>query len=370
MKPRLVKIATAFALISLAILPAKTLAQPLPSDDAETASENPLNSIEAVLETIAEPDPRELVLVSWGGRYGQAQQTALIDTFAQEGDTLALKQYKGTLASLQAIDGAWDLADFELPQLEESCNQLNLLPLDLEKLGLEPGQLIPGAVHRCGLASQAWSWSIFASEDLAPSLSAADFLDPKASSEVRGIVRDPKGLFEMVLLSRGVEPAQVYSTLSTPAGLNQVLTALAGIKESTEWYYTYADLEDAVKAGATKVAFGYTSVLRRASDSLGQGEPSLVDGPILYGLDYWGINIASQNVETAYDFLKHSVTVDAGLAFVDELAYLPANMDAYKLLNWLPSIPDSNSVLVFDRSWWNSEVGQAASQAFEAWLDR
>lgn len=339
--------------LGLALLPASVSAQPLPGTAEELDEDK---------------GPRTLSLVSWGGRYARTQQSALIDTFVKDGDDVSLKKFKGNLASLGRVSGAWDLVDLELPELEEACERFVVLPLDLDRLDLEPGDLIPGAVHRCGIASQAWSWSFFSTLVRGAPVTIDAFFDADLLDGKRGFLRQPQGLFEMIMLAKGIPADQVYSMLSTPSGLNQALSALGDIREFTNWYYTYADLEKAIKEGEIDQAFGLTSALVRANQDRKTAPLQLVKGPIVYGLDYWALNGNTDNEDTAYAFLMHAVSAEAGIAFAQELAYLPTNSTSYIALNRLPNVPNTQAVLVYDKNWWESAAGKAVIKAFEAWL--
>lgn len=340
------------------------------SSDALAATSEATQQASTDLVQIEAPE-RDLLLVSWGGRYAAAQEAALIAPFAREQDTVKLVPYKGTLESLERVKGDWDLVDVELEELEEACALGLVAPLDPKQVGLQAGELVPGALHRCGLASQAWSWSFYAPTLEGQAVSVEGFLDPELLEGTRGLYRRPDGLLEMLLLSQGLPADQVYATLTAPGGPQKALAALEPLKDSLLWYHASADLEAALAKGELDFAFGFTAALERARAKREDAAPGIAPArsPILYGLDFWAIRAGSPNQEAAYAFLRHAISPAAGAAFARRLAYLPTRVQAYAGLVGLPSIPKASQSLVFDRLWWQTPAGLVATQAFEAWID-
>ncbi len=351
-------------LLLAAVLAGPTTAQEQSADPAEAAEAS------TDLVQIEEPE-RNLRLVSWGGRYAEAQQAALIAPFASEQDKLTLVPYKGSLESLERVKGDWDLVDFELEALEEACALGLVAPLDPKQIGLQAGELVPGALHRCGLASQAWSWSFYAPTLDGQAVSVEGFLDPDLLQGKRGLYRRPDGLMEMLLLAQGLSADQVYATLTAPGGVEKALSVLEPLKADLVWFHASADLEAAIATGALDFAFGFTAALARASSARAQDAPMIAatQSPLLYGLDFWALRADSPNQEAAYAFLRHAISPAAGAAFARRLAYLPTRVQAYAGIPDLPSIPKASQSLVFDRLWWQTPAGLKATQAFEAWID-
>lgn len=342
-------------------------------DTSEPSPDEESPDADAILVQIEEPE-RNLVLVSWGGRYAAAQQAALIEPFAREQDTLRLMKFKGTLESLDRVKAEWDLVDLELGELEEACALGLVTPLDPKQVGLRAGELIPGALHRCGLASQAWSWSFYAptldGTASGPAVSVEGFLDPDLMSGTRGLYRRPDGLMEMLMLAQGVPADQVYAALTAPDGPQKALALLEPLKEDLRWYHGSGDLEAAIASGDVDFAFGYTAALHRATSKREQPPVlALARAPIVYGLDYWAIRADSPNQEAAYAFLRHAISPAAGAAFAEQLAYVPTRVQAYAGIRGLPDVPKAEQSLVFDRLWWQSPAGLAAINTFESWAE-
>ncbi len=343
-------------------------------DTSQASSDEKSPDAETTLVQIEAPE-RNLVLVSWGGRYAQAQRAALIEPFAREQDSLRLMKFKGNLESLDRVNAEWDLVDLELEDLEEACALGQVTALDPKQLGLRAGELIAGALHRCGLATQAWSWSFYAptldGTASGPSVSVEGFLDPELMRGTRGLYRRPDGLMEMLMLAQGVPADQVYAALTAPGGPQKAMAVLEPLKADLRWYHANRDLETAISSGEVDFAFGYTAALQRAASQRDQAQPvlALARAPIVYGLDYWAIRADSPNQEAAYAFLRHALTPAAGAAFAEELAYVPTRVQAYAGIRGLPDVPKAEQSLVFDRLWWQSPAGLAAIDAFEAWIE-
>ncbi len=348
-------------------------AEAAPEATSEATSDAASPDANATLVQIEAPE-RNLVLVSWGGRYAEAQQTALIDPFERPQDSLRLVKFKGNLESLERVQADWDLVDLELGELEEACALGLVSPLDAKQVGLRAGELIAGALHRCGLASQAWSWSFYAptldGTASGPAVSVEGFLDPDLMTGTRGLYRRPDGLLEMLMLAQGVPADQVYAALTAPGGPQKALDMLQPLKADLRWYHASKDLEAAIISGEVDFAFGYTAALHRATAKREQAPVlALARAPIVYGLDFWAIRAESPNREAAYAFLRNAISPAAGARFAEQLAYLPTRVQAYAGTPQLPNVPKAAQSLVFDRLWWESPAGLAAIEAFEAWVE-
>ncbi|MCC5972617.1 MAG: extracellular solute-binding protein, partial [Rubellimicrobium sp.] len=116
---------------------------------------------------------QDLTVVSFGGAYGAAQRTHMIDPFMQEtGVNILFEDYSGGIAEIKAQVEAgnilWDVVDIEVIDLERACSEglLEEIPRDILPAGDDGTPALedfyPEALaSECGVGVIFWS-TIFA----------------------------------------------------------------------------------------------------------------------------------------------------------------------------------------------------------------
>ncbi len=195
-----------------------------------------------------------LHVATFGGGVQDAQRTALFVPFtAQDNVRLQVSDWNGNLTTLQrrAATGSndWDLVLMEAAPLQLACLQGLLLPQPLTQAADVPSTDRVG--HACGIA--AWRMDLVLAWDkgrieMIPSW--GDFWNVAQHPGKRGLRRDPRGTLEIALMADGVQPADIYRTLSTQEGVDRAFRKLDQLKPYIVWWSTPAEAVQIIESGA------------------------------------------------------------------------------------------------------------------------
>lgn len=346
----------------------------------------------------------DLAVVTWDGAYEDSQQIAYFTPFTEKtGIPIATESYDGSLEAIKKIiaeKGAADVIDVSSGVLTKLCNEELLAPIDVEKLPPAAGgngnpdtsdpattastsadaDFIDGGVSSCGVASVAWAATIVFDKETyggkTPS-KAADFFDPKAFPGKRALPKGPRYTLELALLSDGVTPSDVYSTLATPEGLDRAFAALDKIRTDIVWWTKPATPLKLIRNGKAAMGIAYTGRIFRSAVEAPSHIGIVWDGQV-YDLDHWAIPKTSGRKKEAAEFISFASRPDRLAAHAALTAYGPARKSAIPLVGahpvvgvemarFLPTAPSHfETALHFDQGWWD-EHGKAIEERFEAW---
>lgn len=327
-----------------------------------------------------------LKVATWGGAYGQSQEAAYFEPFAKEtGIRVTTEFYDGSLAKAREMIGSGespiDVIDASAFTLGALCKDGLLETIDAGSLGLVAAadDFHAGGVSVCGVASVAWSTAIvydrqaFAKER--PSTVAA-LLDTKRFPGKRALPASPRRTLELMLLADGVEPANVYTELATPAGVDRAFAALDRIKNDV---FLWDDPQEPITWLLEKhvvMAAGYTGRIFRAA--VGDKRIGIIFDGQVYDLDLWAIPKGAKNKEAATRFIAFA-SEPARIAKQAELtAYGPMRKSAVDRVGkhpvigadmkpFLPTAPENfQKALRFDEAWWTAN-GAEIEKRFAAW---
>jgi len=328
-----------------------------------------------------------LNVVTWPGAYGRAQAAAQMQAYgAQKRVDVRIQQWaeNGTLEELsQAIakHRAGDVVDLELPVAVAACRAGLLETIDAATLpvgadGTPPDKdFLKGMVGRCYVASAVYAQMIVCQPcqagvtgDLA-ALFALVTKDRKIALQKQAKVN-----LEMALLADGVKPAEVYSTLSTEAGLTRALAKLGSIKANIVWWTSAAEPIALLKSGQVQIATALTAEVQAAS----QTTPMPLFLPQFYEADVLAIPKGDTKKDMALDYIRFA-TGAAPLAGMAQFApYAPPRRSAQPLVTALPEGPTRDFVaaqqgmlsrsFAIDDAWW-ADHGAALERRFRAWAD-
>jgi putative spermidine/putrescine transport system substrate-binding protein len=332
-----------------------------------------------------------LSIATWGGAYGQSQEIAYFEPFAKEtGTRVATEIYDGTLAKIKAMIGGAesdvDVVDVSAATLGTLCSDGLLETIEASSLGAAPGgesaqdDFYSGAISSCGVASVAWSTAIAFDRQAfgknQPS-QIADLLDMKRLPGKRTLPNGPRYTLELALLADGVEPANVYTELASPAGVDRAFKALDKIKADIFWWDNPQEPITWLLEKKVAMAAGYSGRIFRAAVGDRQRLGVVWDGQI-YDLDLWAIPKGAKNKDGAKRFITFA-TDPARLATQAQLiAYGPMRKSALALVgkhpvidvemkDFLPTAPDNfKKALRFDDSWWSAHADELQKR-FEEW---
>ncbi len=332
-----------------------------------------------------------LSVATWGGAYGQSQEIAYFEPFAKEtGTSIATQTYDGTLAKIkQMISGDSshvDVVDVSSSALGSLCTDGLLETIDPSSLGAAPGgesaeqDFFSGGLTSCGVASVAWSAAIAFDRQAftkAQPSQIADLLDMKRFPGKRALPNGPRYTLELALLADGVDPANVYTELGTPAGVDRAFKALDKIKNDTYWWDNAQEPISWLLEKKAAMAADYSGRIFRASVGDTKRLGVIWDGQI-YDLDLWAIPKSAKNKDGAKRFIVFASDPARLAAQAQLIAYGPMRKSALQLVgkhpiinvemkDFLPTSPDNfKKALRFDESWWSAH-GEELTKRFAEW---
>ena len=332
-----------------------------------------------------------LSVATWGGAYEQSQEIAYFEPFAKEtGTSIATQIYDGSLAKIKALIGGdsspVDVVDLSSSALGALCNDGLLETIEASSLGVAPSgesaeqDFFTGGLSSCGVASVAWSTAIAFDRQAftkAQPTQIADLLDLKRFPGKRALPNGPRYTLELALLADGVDPANVYTELATPEGVDRAFKALDKIKNDTYWWDSAQEPISWLLEKKAAMAAGYSGRIFRAAVGDSKRFGVIWDGQV-YDLDLWAIPKGAKNKDGAKRFIVFA-SDPARLATQAELiAYGPMRKSALQLVgkhpvinvemkDFLPTSPDNfKKALKFDDAWWSTH-GEELTKRFQDW---
>ena len=342
----------------------------------------------------AAPSGTSLSIATWGGAYGQSQEIAYFEPFTKKtGVKIKTETYDGTLATIKdKIGGSsspFDIVDLSPDALDTLCRDGLLETIDSAALAAGPGgqsvsdDFISGGIKSCGIASVAWSTVIAFDRQAftkAQPSKIADLLDIQRFPGKRALPNGPRYTLELALLADGVDPANIYTELATPEGVDRAFTALDKIKPQILWWDKAEDAISMLMQRKASMAAGYSGRIFRAAVGARQRIDVMWDGQI-YDLDLWAIPKAAANKDEAKRFIAFATEPAQMAAQASLIAYGPMRKSAIALVGkhpsldidmkgYLPTAPDNfRKALRFDEVWWNEHGGELDTR-FQTWRDQ
>lgn len=341
------------------------------------------------------PSPRKidlpLTIASWGGAYARSQHLAYAKPFeAETGTKIEMVVHGGRSSAMNQLASpdkqSWDVVDLGSQQLSAACeaghleklNHREILQADDGSSALE--DFLPGALHKCGLASVAWS-SVIAFDTRAfkkrkPS-KAKDFFDLKRFPGKRGLRREPIYAFELALMADGVAAAEVYDVLATESGIERAFAKLDQIKDSIVWWDRGRDPLRMLREKQVTMTTAFSG--RVFNSVVAENSPAAIlwDSQI-YDTDYWAIPKGAANKEDARRFISFALQPQRLAAQAQWLPYGPMRKSALPLVvkhaeadvplaSFIPTTEKNfKTALKLDNIWW--EANEAVlKKRFDTW---
>jgi putative spermidine/putrescine transport system substrate-binding protein len=317
----------------------------------------------------------QLTVISFGRADRAALAAAYIDPFAKAtGIAVQSLSYDGQVTELTQMVSAgatvWDVMQVESRTLQQGCQQGLFEKLDPARVP-PAANLIPGALSECGVGIFTWAQALVYSDQLreAPR-SWADFWDVRKFPGKRGLRRSAKYTLEIALMADGVEPKNVYATLSTEAGVARAFRKLEQIRKDTVWWEAAPQPSELIAAGIVNMSSGYT--LWFDPDQERNRHTRIVWRQSLYDIDSWAIPKGTPKRDEAYRFIAFASSPERQKVLSEQLTYGPTNRNAVELLparlagNLPSSTPNLAGALRIDTAFW-IEHGDALERRFNAW---
>ena len=167
-----------------------------------------------------------------------------------------------------------DVVDLSPATLAPLCADGLLETIEVSSLGAGPaGQsaeedFFSEALSSCGVASLAWSMAIAFDRQAfakAQPTQIADLLDTKKFPGKRALPHSARYTLELALLADGVDPANVYTELATPEGMDRAFKALDKIKGEVYWWDSAQEPLSWLLEKEVVMAAGYSGRVFRAA---------------------------------------------------------------------------------------------------------
>lgn len=372
-----------------AAAPKAAAPQPAPAgtSPAATQSDDPAETASTTAPEPAPPPVTKLVVVGWGGAYGQALKRAVYEPFRDETKIEIMLEAAASATALPAASVGWDVADVSPLVAEAACKSGAIAEIDGTRLaqgalGAPAAQdFLDGSLGRCAVGSFAWSSLVVidprAFRKGAPE-TLADVFDGKRFKQKRAFARSPRYLLEMALLADGVAPGRVYGELSTRSGLRRAFKKLDGIRKQIIWS---AKPEAALQHLARGEAAMTTAFSGRAFYALAselRPYKLIWDGQV-YDLSLWVVSAKSSAKDQAMQFVSFATRADRLAAVARWFPYGPVRLSALDLVGthptlgvdlnpFLPTHPANmtNALRFNERFWQHNEA--VLTQSLEAWI--
>lgn len=238
---------------------------------------------------------------------GSGNQAGLRLMARKAGSDLRIVIWPGTPA---ALDDArqrhrWDIVEAGGPDLLTGCADGAFARIDPAQLGAAPAHSTR-ALSSCGVGA-AWQTLALAwnRQTLPGEPQWSDFWDVARLPGKRGLQRGARGNLEIALLADGVPPHQVYSLLSTQAGVDRAFHKLDQLRPYLVWWRTPADAVHLLTSGSALLTTAPTALVEQANLSHAARFGTQPD-QALASLASWAIVAGTPHTEAAYRFLQEA----------------------------------------------------------------
>jgi len=316
----------------------------------------------------------ELVVVSYGGAYQEAQRKAFFQPFEKKYHVRIHEEvWNGDLGRLRAMvksgHVSWDVVAVEDYMVPLGAAQNLFEKIDYAEV--PRAELLPQAINTYGVASCFWSTVLAYNTKAFPKgrhpRNWKQFWDVKAFPGARSLRNDPAGNLEIALLAAGVAKDKLY-----PLDVDAAFRSLDKIKPHIKvWWKAGAQPAQLLASGEVAVSSAWSGRILRA---VGSGEPEAMDwnGGIINS-DWWVIPRGAKHKALAEKFIAFASSAGPQAALPRYIPYGPVNKKAISLiapriLKTLPTAPDNEKKEVFkDVAWWSKHQGEVLKR-WDSWL--
>lgn len=321
----------------------------------------------------------EMVFASWGGAYQEAIRKAWLEPFSAATGITIEEDTGPEIAKIKAMvdtnSVVWDVVTAGGGGLMRGVKLGLFEPITPEMV--DQADVLEGARNEYGVPSEIFSTLIGFSTDAFPATGAqpktfADFWNVAAFPGKRTLPDKPETVLEAALLADGVPADEVYTTLSTEAGLKRAIDKVRALKPDVAvWWSSGAQPVQALGAGDVVMALGWNGRFQAGIES---------KLPIAMSWDqqipqvgYFMIPKGAPHKAEAVEFLKYIVQGKNSARLSQYVAYGPATKSAWNYIDparaaLLPSTPERlKNALFLDIGWW-AEHGSQATEAYTAML--
>ena len=339
-----------------------------------------------IVALAADANSGEITIASWGGAHTRSLLESYYDPFTAETRIVVNSlHYAGGLSQLrnqvQTNTIIWDVVDMSAADMAVACDEGLLEQLPLEQLSKGPDLLdaaddfLPGSLSPCAVGYSIWSTVLAYNKNQFTSDSpsqVADFFDLDRFPGRRGLHRSPRGSLEWALLADGVEAADIYSRLSTEAGLARAFAKLQTIKHAIVWWQGGAEMEELLVSGEVAMGAAYSTsifdtIVRR------DREIGIAWHGQLLNINYFVVPKGTHRFVSAWSFIRFATAYDRMAVISNLVAYGATRRSAHSRINseylaYFPSTAEHLSQGLYqDQNWWRKH-GEVIDERFARWL--
>lgn len=323
----------------------------------------------------------KVTIVGWGGTWNDVYKKAITDPFAAEAKVdVTLDEWDGSLAKIRSqIESnsvSYDVVSVEAPQLAIGCDEglFEKLP---ESVMAQKDNYLPGTIHPCGIASDTWATVlVYDGNKLKDGpKSWADYWDVKKFPGKRGMLGQALYTLENALLADGVKPADVYTVLRTPEGVDRAFAKLDEIKPDVVWWNSSSTAIQNLDAGEVVMTDMYNGRITYDNENNGKNYKIAWEAGFFYGTDMWTLVKSSPNEANGKAFMEYFAKPENQAAFPRLYGYGTGDKRVYALLTQQQRerLPTSEERIAsgapYDGAFW-AENQEALEQRFKTWLSQ
>lgn len=318
------------------------------------------------------PSNGSITVVSFGGPYQEAQRTAYMIPFSEKyGVSVTEGEYNGEYGLIaqraQAPGGNWDVVSVESgPALRGgSDNLFQPIPDDF-MTGLN---IASAAKRKFSVGHLSFATILAYQENQGQHVpsSWADFFDLKQYPGRRGLRNNPRGTLEIALLADGVTADKLY-----PLDVERAFRKLETIRSNIVFWDSGAQPTQLLANNSVAMTSAFNGRIwsAKTKDKLPVGW-TFKGG--LYEYEYWAVPKNAPHPDIAFRFIRFSLEKDTQANFANQIAYLPANLDAMPLISVsvrsaMPgSLDKQGEAIVVDAEWWAQNESMVGAR-WERWL--
>jgi|JI10StandDraft_1071094.scaffolds.fasta_scaffold110156_2 putative spermidine/putrescine transport system substrate-binding protein len=317
--------------------------------------------------------------VGWGGSWNEAYDKGVFQPFTKEtGVKVVVDEWEGELAKVRAqIESnaiVYDFVSVEAPQLEIGCAEglFEKLP---EAIYAQKDDYLPGTIHPCGIASDTWATvMVYDGNKIKDGpQSWADFWDVEKFPGKRGLLGGAQYTLENAMMAAGVAPADVYTELRKPDGVDRAFAMLDKIKPHVVWWTSSTKALQNLTAGEVVMTDLYNARVTSENEKNKTNYVIAWNAGFFYGTDMWAVVKGAPNAAAAEKFLDFFAKPENQAGFPKLYAYGVGHKKAADFLDTAQQerLPTSAQNLphgaVYDTDFW-AENKEALEQRFQAWL--
>lgn len=334
----------------------------------------------AAMSTATAATANEVIFVSLGGAYQEAQTKAILDPVS-ELTGLTIRQDSTydpwPQVRTQAETGTpiWDVIDTPTKDCIRGGQQGIIEPLDLSvmpSVTAMPEELRNEFSVAYEFYSSVLSYSTEAYDEETAPKTWADFWDVENFPGTRALRNHPLANLEAALMADGVAPADLY-----PLDVERAFAKLEEIKPHiTVWWTSGAQSAQLLADGEVDMTMAWNG---RVTAIKNEGAP--VDFTYNEGiLQYTSLCVLKNapNRENAMKFIEAAMSPEIQANFPEYIDYGPGNPAAYdtgkisaERAAELPNSPENASLqIITSTEWWASPAGEDALQRWASFVQQ